>query len=266
MKIYKLLGRDLPLSGSVGLEIEVEGVSLPKVQDKIWRTEGDGSLKTDEAYEYVLKKPVSYTQIAKAIDQLGNKLSDSTIFESERAGVHVHINVQHDTVASLGTFICTYYMFETVLLNFCGQKRAGNLFCLRLQDADAPIDYLLRALKGDRFDVGSLHTDKLRYASLNLKALPTYGSLEFRGMRSTGDFKQLKIWVAMLLKLRSFSRRIDDPSKLLEAYQYMNDEVLVKSIFGKYSHHILNQSTYKKDIAKDLMRIIQLLMSKKWKK
>lgn len=266
MKIFKLLGRDAAKAGSVGLEIEVEGENLPFVNDEYWRTEHDGSLKTAEAFEYVLKEPVSFTKIRGVVDSLDEQLKGhgSVVLNSERAGVHVHINVQQDTIASLGSFICLYYLFETALLNFCGQKRAGNLFCLRLRDADAPIDYVLAMLRSKSF--GILHTDKIRYGSLNLKALPQYGSLEFRGMRSTNDFNEIKTWIHLLLSLRKFARSLDKPSDIPELLKRLGPAAFTEQVFGNRASMLLCQEGFADSLHEDLFLISELVHTKAWEK
>lgn len=259
-----MMGRNKPLSGSVGVEIEIEGENLPAIFDGVWRTDRDGSLKTAESYEYVLEKPVYYTKVNRTIDELASRLQDSKIFESERAGVHVHINMQHDTISSMGTFICLYYLFETALLRFCGTKRSGNLFCLRLRDADAPIDSILRFLTDHR--LSGFRTDTLRYASLNFKALYQYGSLEFRGMRSTGDFKQIKTWVHLLLKLRTAARKIGTPQSLGAMVEREGINSVLYRVFGEEKASLLYHQDFEKEAMEDYFRILQLIYTGKWEK
>lgn len=260
MKISELMGLKRSLYASVGLEVEIEGEQLPFIDTHNWRTDRDGSLKTDEAFEYVLKNPISYAKTDAVLDELKKILDyNSLVYDSERAGVHVHINMQRDTVESVIAFACTYYLFEEVLLNFCGEKRSGNLFCLRLKDAEAPLDYLERF--STTHSLGALSSDKIRYASLNLSALPKYGSLEFRGMRSTPDFSQLKLWVRMLIKLRSFARRVKKPEALCKYITGIEnkDTNLGVSVFGEELWKHLEYPGWEESLHESLLLILPLI-------
>ena len=214
--------------GEVGIEVEMEGMNLP-TDVPLWRIDEDGSLKGNSA-EYVLSRPMSYSEGYGALDTLMDKLIDegSVVRDTVRAGVHIHINVQHMEFKELLNFITLYILFEEVLVGYCGEGRQGNLFCLRIKDAEDILFRLKIALVMEDFE--SLHTDELRYGSMNLKALGDYGSLEFRAMRSTIDFKRIKTWIGMLKSLKDLSSKWKDPLDLMKAV----DEVGVDSFFLKY--------------------------------
>lgn len=195
-----------------GVEIEVEGNNLPPTLDRdIWRVEQDGSLKAAEAWEYVTPGPLSMEGVKSSLDYLAGqyKRCGSKVDESIRAGVHVHMNVQDWNIKQVVTFSTIYYILEDILMKHCGENREGNLFCLRARDAEFVLFRLLRSLK--ERNLKYLKDDIIRYSSLNYCSLFKYGSVEFRGMRGTGDLDAIYEWVEIINELRESSLKFDTP-------------------------------------------------------
>jgi hypothetical protein len=94
-------------------------------------------------------------------------------------------------------------------MKHCGENREGNLFCLRARDAEFVLFRLLRSLK--ERNLKYLKDDMIRYSSLNYCSLFKYGSLEFRGMRGTGDLDAIYEWVEIIDELRTSSLKFDTP-------------------------------------------------------
>ncbi len=188
------------IAGEVGIEVELEGTGLPSkilkngLKKSYWTATTDGSLR-GEALEYVLTSPIERAEVKEAIGQLYQelKISEAVIENSGRAGVHVHINVRELTFLQMYTFTLLYLVFEKVLVKFCGEGREGNLFCLRATDAEYLLYMLHRVIQTG--SVNDLHTNELRYASINLTALRKYGSLEFRAMRSPVEAEVIETWL-----------------------------------------------------------------------
>ena len=208
-------------SGDIGIEIEVEGKRIPTdLQDKaykLWTITGDNSLRG--GYEYVLRNPVKRNDVRSAIDLLIGefKRCDSKINDSVRAGVHVHINVQELYVVEVVNLMCLYYIFEECLVDYCGESRVGNLFCLRVKDAKYMLKCLINILQSKR--MSELDSDDIRYASMNLKALRRYGSIEFRSMRTPTDLSLIELWCNILIKLRDKAVVFNNPTEVIAEAQ-----------------------------------------------
>ena len=215
----------------VGVEIELEGRNLPTEVPMGWRVEHDGSLR-GEAYEYVFRNPVPRERVPLMLERLAERIeaNDSKIFNSGGAGVHVHINIRDLTREKLYNFICLYIIFEDVLVDYCGVDRVGNLFCLRVRDAEFLLDMLEKAIKSNNYR--HLYTDDIRYASINCKAICQYGSLEFRAMRSTSDMAVINNWVKLLLTLKDQSKMFTDPRDIVSTMSWEGGENFAKKIFG----------------------------------
>lgn len=226
--------RGAKVAGDVGIEIEVEGRRLPRLL-KYWRNEQDGSLRGPENIEYVLAKPATLPQAKIALKYLGMayKENNTEVHDSVRAGVHVHVNVQHMTIVQLYNFITTYLILEELLIKYCGETREGNLFCLRAQDADYLITRLKQAARERRFRI--LVDDALRYASINVKALGTYGSLEFRAMRGTKDLDAIYTWAEILVGIREASMQFHDPKDIVNGFSEGEADNFLDKVLGKHA-------------------------------
>lgn len=203
MKVLAELLRKPKLEGALlGIEIELEGEALPEeVQD--WRVENDGSLR-GESKEYVFPRPTDRKEAELKLKRLNLTLlrnNNTKIYDTGYAGIHVHVNVLDMTPEDVLKFAFLYYTVEELALRFCGENRTGNLFCLPLSAANYPLRLVRQAFSEQELVV--LNDDDIRYASLNWKALPQYGSLEFRGFRSTTDRKDILAWVDILLEMRA---------------------------------------------------------------
>lgn len=234
--LFQLSGNKLT-KGEVGIEIEVEGERLPESIPG-WRRENDGSLRGESA-EYVLKNPIAHKDVASYLAQITTAYTKykSVITDSQRAGVHVHINVQTFTMREVYNFICLYIIFEDMLVKFCGDRRQGNLFCLRARDAEALIDWLRSAAEERSFR--GLGTDHLRYASVNVKALSNYGSLEFRAMRSTSDMSVIETWVNILVAVREAAITFTSPKEIIEQFSVLGPEGLFHRVLGPFKPLLL---------------------------
>lgn len=221
--------------GDIGLEIEVEGHNLP-VLSKWWRNEQDGSLKGIETREYVLDGPQSLEGIKTALDHLDKayQANQTVVDDSVRAGVHVHINCQHLTMTQLYNFITLYLLLENLLVRWCGEYREGNLFCLRASDAEWMLYTIRKAANDGRKQFRNrFHNDELRYASLNLKALGDYGSLEFRAMRGTRDLGLIYKWAETLFNLREAACKFNMPTSIIEQFSVDGvDAFLTRTLGG----------------------------------
>lgn len=227
----KLFRGDTLGKREIGVEIEIEGNRLPQNAPMGWRVEYDGSLR-GESYEYVFTTPVPRKNVSTLLTRLSDKFKEmnSEVYDTGRAGVHVHVNIRDLTRNQLFNFICLYLIFEDVLVDFCGKDRVGNLFCLRVKDAEYLIEMLEAAIETDNLKV--LYTDKIRYAAINCKAICQYGSLEFRAMRSTMDTDVLNSWVEILLRLKDSSKMFTDPQDIVSTMSWEGGEGFANKIFG----------------------------------
>lgn len=248
--------------GDVGVEIEVEGKNLPTTT-KYWRMEKDGSLRGEENMEYVLAKPLTLAQLSIALKYLDKcyRDADSVVDESVRAGVHVHVNVQDLNIVELYNFMTIYLILEEVLVEYCGETREGNLFCLRACDAEYLIYRLTRAANHRHFR--ELVDDNLRYASMNVKALGTYGSLEFRAMRGTRDLSVIETWATILVGLREHAKTYTDPTDIVNGFSEGEVDGFLDAALGEHAH-MFKKGDYRLKLMRGMRQAQDVAFCCKW--
>ncbi len=230
-------GKDI--RGEVGIEVEMEGSNFPAEDLDSWYSREDGSLRGDdgESREFVLIRPCKLEDTFDKISKLEADLKEleATIDPSWRTGVHIHTNVRDFTFKQLYTFIFMYYIFEDAMMSFAGEEREGNLYCLRIRDAEGITNLLAKSIK--RGDLTVFNTDAIRYSSLNLKSLHQYGSLEFRGLPFKGDFEQIQTWILLIHAIKEASLKLDNPKELVSLLSKNGGEALAKDVFGDLLVH-----------------------------
>lgn len=206
-----VLGRKIT-KGLVGLEIEVEGKRLPLPGETpvAWVHHVDGSLRGEENAEYVLRTPIEFNAVEPTLAVLWDKFREKTsrLDASNRTSVHVHLNCQSFFFNRLTALMALYFTFEEMLVEWCGDTRVGNLFCLRAKDAPAIISQIRKFI---RTDGAHSINDGHHYAGLNASALQKFGSLEFRTLRGCTDQQTILDWVAILERLYRLSEEFIDP-------------------------------------------------------
>jgi hypothetical protein len=228
-------------AGEVGIEIEVEGRLLPRAIPKYWKAIEDGSLRGESA-EYVLSQPIKRDKVPEALDVLSQTLNEAraVVNESYRTSVHIHVNHQDITFRQIINEICLYVIFEDMLVEMCGKDRIGNLFCLRVKDAEFIIDTLRNAIqRGDYTGLGD--NQALKYGAINIAALRNYGSLEYRAFRGTVDPKLINDWVETLLKIKDAALRFDDPQQIVRQFSHLGAQRFVEDVFGAKAQYFLEQ-------------------------
>ena len=225
--------------GEIGIEIEVEGVNLYINKMDYWKVVHDGSLRGEEAVEYILSSPIKRKEIPKVLKYIKGIWTDSSSridTESPRTSVHIHINVQELSFSKIINYFCLYSIFEDLLVKFCGPNREGNLFCLRLRDADYLLDFLTNIIKANRWD--RLNTNDIRYASVNMAAIAKYGSMEFRAMRGTADITLIQKWIYMLLCLKDKAIMFERPSDIITTFSQVREKQFLNEIMGEFSKEL----------------------------
>ncbi len=258
-----VLGKRSKLTDHVGIELEIEGSNLPHVDTPFWKSERDGSLR-GESFEYVLRNPIPHKEAQKSLQEIAGlwEQAGAKIKESPNAGTHVHVNCSDLTITQLFNFLSLYLVVEDVLVAQCGKDRIGNLFCLRSCDAEFLVDTMVEAARDG--DISAFHTDDLRYASVNVKALGDYGSVEFRAWRSDGDLEKVKWWVDLLMHLKSQARAIDNPSLIVTGVSDRQPVGFFKDILGPFANDIKWDKAYEVSILQNVRRVQQYAFMGDW--
>lgn len=232
-------GNDTP--GEIGLEFEVEarveynpdGVhkDFPRRLGKWWQAHQDGSLRGINC-EYVLTRPIPRDELRGALEFLNRKVTESgvTINNSNRCSTHVHINALELTFTQVFSWLTTYMIVEDLLARYAGPDRVGNLFCLRMSDAEWLVDTVANAIRNGRYRL--FNDDQMRYSGVNLRALGRYGSLEFRTGGPSNNFLDKEEWIGILLKIKDFALQFRNPIEIVMMFSQRGPARFLEDIFG----------------------------------
>lgn len=220
MNIREIFGHP-KCTGDVAVEIEIEGDFLPKIRNDFWTVHRDGSLKSGhEALEYVMTKPIPKKELIDSLTDFQKLFEKSNVLDSFYAGTHIHVNIQELSPTELINYVCAILVTEDLLVDWCGNTRVGNHFCLRSSDAEAVLEFLKEVLR--KGNINEFNTDGIRYCFYNLKSVVKYGSLEFRSLNSTIDPIRINTWAQTLLNIKEQSIKFNDPISLVE---YIKEDV-----------------------------------------
>lgn len=199
----------------IGIEIEVEGSNIPQAPSG-WTGVSDGSLR-GESLEYVLSRPVPRNKVEGFLNDLSDQFTKNRtrLNLSDRCGIHVHVNCQNLTTPQVINFTLLYLLLEDFLTHWCGPTREGNLFCLRGKDAEFLYSGLYKAKIENSLHI--LQKDQYRYAGVNLTSIHKYGSVEFRTLKTTNDFRTRTVsWVDILTNIKDKSLSFDSSRDMIE--------------------------------------------------
>lgn len=237
---------------SVGIEIEAEGVHLPTdYTGKFWRTVPENSLR--QGIEYVLKTPLPIEGAQKACDEFEEimKLADAEFYDSLRTSTHIHVNVIHLNLHSLFKVICASWLVESLLVHMHGPNRVGNLFCLRLQDADFLGRIFIEDIEGlfspkdTRYGHSFLYRSGdqgNRYAATNLASIRKFGSVEYRFMKGMYTSTELMTWTKALQSLVANAVTYPTINEMADDALYGNATLFLKKLFGEFAHVIIGKA------------------------
>jgi hypothetical protein len=134
----------------------------------------------------------------------------------------------------------------------------GNLFCLRVSDASGGLGLLEDFMVSER--MMTLHTDAIRYGSMNPKSVVDHGSLEFRAMRGTVDKQLICDWVGMLSSIKEYAMRYN-PQELIGSFSIKGAQDFFNDVLAPY-RDALNPSTY--DMMIGMRNAQELAFCRKW--
>lgn len=247
MKVFEILGKRNPYKGTLfGIEIEVEGEDLIKKDNGLisatWDVVPDGSLRN--GVEYVIKKPTNHQGILTAVTSLNTAFekAGSLVSFSSRTSVHVHMNVLDMEIQSLANTIYLYYLLEDVFLNYSGELRKENRFCLSGRNAEGIYNSIIDYITVDRLAL--ISNNAVKYSALNIGAIPLHGSLEFRALRGTSDVGVISNWLEAIEQLKNVAVGFKNPQEIFNLILSDNGiDYFIDSVF-KNKEYFMYKNIY----------------------
>ena len=262
-----------PPKGLIGIEIEVESTEpIPESDTESWVSKQDTSLRY-HGMEFVSRAPIGVDECEKALNFLMKKLNKHKIIHnSPRTSVHVHYNVNNYTLNQYWTACFAYWFVEDLLFKVCGETREGNLFCLRLRDAEGVLSYVEQELSVSAYKNVFRYlnnNENIRYSALNLCATPLFGSLEVRSMRGVYDTQIIVDWVKLLSTL--FDNAITsfkNPGQLFESVVDKGAETVARELLGVFSAKTVdaNMDVLYDILTNSALRLAPLALNTNWER
>jgi len=217
----ELEGAPFKLNDEQVLNTDFDGTPLPKTVS----IHKDGSLRNN-GVEFVTT-PCRGKILVDAITSICNVASRYQLKTSNRAGVHVHVDMSRTTLDQYSNFLKLYTLIEPVVFYVAGQHRGGSIYCKSWYEG-CQNDELVSALRlitsGTWVDIPS------RYSGLNINSTRKYGTLEFRHMESSTDKDAIIRWVNFIATIRTYALTTDQftPDRVRNTIP----EMLLRDIFG----------------------------------
>ena len=207
----------------IGLEVEVEDaesihIGLMSNKHVYWKADSDGSLKIYGIE--LISSPLSGEGIDYALLELERLFSGKSVLWSHRTSVHVHVNVSDLMIQDLHSLVGLYALFEEHFFNRVAEIRRHNPYC-----------YPITLINPEAVKV----IDDIKYCALNIGVVKKYCTVEFRHHHGTDDWKLLRRWIQICVKLVNFVERLRSSGvnkRIKEAILYGSYESLAKDIFG----------------------------------
>lgn len=193
--------------GDIGIEFEFEGTlrsrafPVSKTTGATWILKEDGSLRG--GHEYVLSVPCAVDELPELVEGLYESFntSSSAFSLSNRCSTHVHINVKGLKANNLTAIIALWMTFEESIIEYMGEVRKANHFCLSTKDASSLQTFWSSFLDNGFVPEGGGY----KYSALNLLPIWRFGSIEFRCAPAWDTSDKPIEWAKFLLALRDYA-------------------------------------------------------------
>jgi hypothetical protein len=206
---------------------------------------------------------VKYDASVKRVKALFDffKKRGSKLVTSNRTSTHVHFNMGDKNAYQLVNLFILFTILEGILDNYCGEDRAGNLFCLSSRHAQRQIDWIEDSCFKD-FHFGNLR-ENFRYCSMNIASINKFGTVEFRAMRGLDNEQDVLDWLTILDDLCQYGcYKMKNPVTMLEEISVKGPLMFLKSVFKFGNFMKLTQGVDEGAIADSMyqgLRLVQML-------
>lgn len=275
--IDDIFGREPVEDPGVGIEIEVEGDTLPIPKSSpFWKHTLDQSLRG--GVEYISDGPLPCSEIkTKALNILYKHMKPEANKDQSRCSTHVHVSVGHLSVIQLYTVLTGCILLDSLLMKHCGEDRHENLFCQPVVFTEGLVVMLQAEAKALERDVSSLfrnffthvRSDRYKYSSLNIASIKKLGTLEFRGMRFLSKASEVDEWSTQLYHMvNALATEWKTPEEFILWYQSHTVTELFYKLFSsvRFIRKLCGVPDYGKLIAQNTSMACDLGLDINWNK
>jgi len=134
------------------------------------------------------------------------------------------------------TSICLLYqVFEGVLFNFIGNNRDKNIFCVPWSETNLSYRTVAKLEEGS---TDPFYTWQ-KYTALNLIPVTTQGTIEWRHMAGTHEYKTIILWCQLIGSIYAYARKTK-PDTIKDMLVNLNNTSayarVLDSVFGEFAH------------------------------
>jgi hypothetical protein len=253
-----------------GLELECEGrnVDYNHGDENIirhWAPHNDGSLRANHGSccEWVFNGPVPYKAAVERVNILFDYFEKrkAKLVCSNRTSTHVHYNMGDKSCYQLVNMFILFTILEGLLDRYCGEDRAGNLFCLSSRHAEQQIRWMEDAVfKHGNF--ANLRED-WRYCSFNFAAVNKFGTVEFRAMRGLDNREDVLAWLSIINDFCDYaSYKMKNPIDVVQAISAKTPIQFLHDVFSRENWFRLTKGIPEHEINASIyegLRLVQML-------
>jgi hypothetical protein len=220
----------------LGMEFEYEGAgyhhsNILRIYELLagkWAAVGDGSLRGDDAVEFVFRKPLLPHEAYEAVAQLTGLSRRWQV--SKRTGIHVHVDISNMTVDEFRMFLALYALIEPAVYTAAGDERSANPFSVPWFKDVGTGEILSTCTRDPILLFDRLH-GMGKYSGLNLLSATNRGSAEFRHLRNTHDVYKIYQWMGLVQLLRAAPLLPDFGAVLEKALGSGDIRSLLKTVY-----------------------------------
>lgn len=143
--------------------------------------------------------------------------------QNDTAGIHVHVGAKDLTPKQIGNLVLAYAMIEPIITPYYQRDTRG--YCKDLQP-DSVVQAMAQAKAGERPDLGD------RYFSVNLWALQSHGTIEFRSMGPVYEYEPVIKWALFCREMVSIAKAETVPPKVWTSVKSWADIERILRVHG----------------------------------
>lgn len=228
----------------VGIEVEIEGLRIIPDHTTYWNVITDGSLRGDNAREFVLKSPLRGGDLVRAIQELDGILNQKGQRKSKsfRCSTHVHLDVRDMEAAQVNKLTTLYCVLEPLLFEYAGNDRKMNLYCNSLVESSGDRSRYTQFSNTSVQGLQATANSWCKYSAYNLAPCMGIGSVEFRHMPALTTELELLEWVNIILSLKVWVLNNELEVELLPgAMSSMGSHGFVEDVLGPLAAPVLER-------------------------
>ena len=216
-------GRAIRQDRSFGVELEVN-CDMRRLRTEVearglsgWQVRMDGSLggRGCELVSPPLRGAEGFEQLRKACEAL--TAAGATV--DRACGLHVHVDLNGLSANAVRRTVKAYVASQEIIDGLLSESRRAdrNMYCRRWYATE------IEALDQCRDISGMSAVQDGRYKTVNLKAYPRHGTIEFRQHQGTTSFRKVEAWVKFVTALvastvRSEINRASNVAELMTSF------------------------------------------------